>query len=172
MADAVASGPEVCGFRSEHLRGAMELFAAEGWDTYTADPERTLRALTAPGSTTVVAVDGGAVAALVQLQSDGEIQAHLSALVVGERWRRRGLGRTLLREALERAGGLRIDLITRAGDYYLAIGAEPAARRARAESAGGRRAGGGAAAGGRRPPPPPPPPPLPRKALQVERPTV
>jgi|1185.fasta_scaffold394640_2 ribosomal protein S18 acetylase RimI-like enzyme len=125
MADAVASGPEVCGFRSEHLRGAMELFAAEGWDTYTADPERTLRALTAPGSTTVVAVDGGAVAALVQLQSDGEIQAHLSALVVGERWRRRGLGRTLLREALERAGGLRIDLITRAGDYYLAIGAEP-----------------------------------------------
>src|SRR3954471_14927322 len=75
MADAVASGPEVCGFRSEHLRGAMELFAAEGWDTYTADPERTLRALTAPGSTTVVAVDGGAVAALVQLQSDGEIQA-------------------------------------------------------------------------------------------------
>lgn len=128
MADAVASGPEVCGFRSEHLRGAMELFAAEGWDTYTADPERTLRALTAPGSTTVVAVDGGAVAALVQLQSDGEIQAHLSALVVGERWRRRGLGRTLLREALERAGGLRIDLITRAGDYYLAIGAEPVPR--------------------------------------------
>jgi len=62
---------------------------------------------------------------LVQLQSDGEIQAHLSALVVAEGWRRRGLARSLLREALAKAGGLRIDLITRSEHFYLGLGARP-----------------------------------------------
>src|SRR5918997_6373884 len=65
-------------------------------ETYTADPKRTYRALVAPGCTTVVAVEGTTVAGLVQLQSDGEIQAHLSALVVGREWRGRGLARAFL----------------------------------------------------------------------------
>ena len=65
------------------LKGALMLFAAERWRTYTADPERTYRALTAPGATTLVAIDKGVVAGLVQLQSDSEIQAHLSALITG-----------------------------------------------------------------------------------------
>jgi ribosomal protein S18 acetylase RimI-like enzyme len=116
---------ELASFAQKHLDGALALFAAEEWDTYTADPERTHRALAAPGCTTVVAVDGTIVAGLVQLQSDGEIQAHLSALVVGEDWRRRGLARALLREALRRAGGIRIDLLTRAGSYYMGLGADP-----------------------------------------------
>lgn len=115
---------DLVGFSREHLDGAMELFAAEGWETYTADAERTFRALTAPGCTTVVALDGANVAALVQVQSDGEIQAHLSALVVGERWRGRGLGRALLGTALERAGGMRMDVLSRTGDYYLSLGAD------------------------------------------------
>jgi GNAT superfamily N-acetyltransferase len=71
----------------------------------------------------LVAVDQGEVLAVVQLQSDGEIQAHLSALVVAEGWRRRGIARRLLGEALRRAGGLRIDLITRSGGFYLGLGA-------------------------------------------------
>jgi GNAT superfamily N-acetyltransferase len=107
----------------EYLEGALML-AAERWQTYTADPERTYRALTAPGATTRVAIDKGVVAGLVQLQSDGEIQAHLSALITGAQWRRRGLGRALVREALARAGGLRIDLLSRSGSYYLSLGAE------------------------------------------------
>jgi ribosomal protein S18 acetylase RimI-like enzyme len=73
----------------------------------------------APGATTLVAIDKGVVAGLVQLQSDGEIQAHLSALITGAQWRRRGLGRALVREALARAGGLCIDLLSRSGSYYL-----------------------------------------------------
>ena len=52
-------------FSREHLQGATELFAAEDWRTYTAEPERTFRALTAPGATTLVAVDDAAVAVLV-----------------------------------------------------------------------------------------------------------
>jgi GNAT superfamily N-acetyltransferase len=110
-------------FLRDHLDGALALFEAEGWQTYTADPERTLRALTAPGCTTLVAVDGDDVAGLVQVHSDGEIQAHLSLLLVGERWRGSGLGRSLLAEAAARAGGIRLDLLTRAGGYYESLGA-------------------------------------------------
>jgi ribosomal protein S18 acetylase RimI-like enzyme len=110
-------------FTRTHLAGATDLFAVEGWGTYT-DRDRTYRALTAPGCTTLVAVDGDEVAGLVQFQSDGEIQAHLSALIVGEPWRRHRLGRKLLREALKRAGGTRIDLLSRAGHYYQSLGAE------------------------------------------------
>ena len=119
-----ASSIELTGFVREHLEGALRLFAAERWQTYTADPERTYRALTAPGATTLVAIDKGVVAGLVQLQSDSEIQAHLSALITGAQWRRRGLGRALVREALARAGGLRIDVLSRSGSYYLSLGAE------------------------------------------------
>lgn len=114
---------ELVTFGGEHLDAAIELFAADGWETYTADPERTFRALTAPACTALVAVDGGAVAGLVQIQSDCELQAHLS-LLLGAQWRGRGLGRSLLREALERAGGIRMDLLTRSGDYYAALGAQ------------------------------------------------
>jgi ribosomal protein S18 acetylase RimI-like enzyme len=114
---------ELSSFTRKHLEGALALFAAEDWQTYTADPECTYRALAAPGSTTFVALDQTKVVALVQLQSDGEIQAHLSALVVAEGWRRRGIARRLLGEALHTAGGLRIDLITRSDRFYLGLGA-------------------------------------------------
>src|SRR5512133_1194529 len=105
--------PELTAFTREHLDGAIALFAAEGWHTYTADREQTYRSLVAPGSTTLVALDGATVIALIQLQSDGEIQAHLSAIVIAEGWRGAGLGRRMPREALDRAGGLRIDILTR-----------------------------------------------------------
>jgi ribosomal protein S18 acetylase RimI-like enzyme len=73
----------------------------------------------------MVAIDKGVVAWLVQLRSDGEIQGHLSALLTGARWRRRrGLGRALVREALARAGGLRIDVLRRGGSDDLSLGAE------------------------------------------------
>jgi GNAT superfamily N-acetyltransferase len=115
---------ELVTFGREHLDQAIGLFAAEGWETYTADPERTFRALRAPGCTTLAAIEDGELAGLVQVQSDGEIQAHLSLLLVGARWRARGLGRALLREALKQAGGMRMDVLTRSGDYYTALGAE------------------------------------------------
>lgn len=117
--------PQLTAFTPDHLDGALALFAAEGWETYTAEPKRTLRALLAPGSTTLVATDDSVVVGLVQLQSDGAIQAHLSALVVAETWRRRGLARELLHAALLRAGGLRIDVISRAERFYLGMGAQP-----------------------------------------------
>ena len=118
------SKTEVKAFEREHLDGVIALVDAAGWETYSEDPERTYRALAAPGSTTLVALEDGRVAGLVQLQSDGEIQAHLSALLVGEEWRGRGISRTLLREGLQRAGGMRMDIISGAESFYSHLGAE------------------------------------------------
>jgi ribosomal protein S18 acetylase RimI-like enzyme len=112
-------------FTREHLDGVVRLFAGVGWRTYYADPERTYRALTSPGSTTLVAVDQGRVVGLVQMQSDGHIQAHLSALAVDEGWRGRGLARTLLREALRRSGAIRVDILSSAESFYARLGATP-----------------------------------------------
>ena len=97
---------------------------ADGWQSYTTDPERAYSAPTAPGSTTVVALDGETVIALVRLQSDAEIQAHLSVLIVAEQWRRHRLDRSLLGDALKRAGGMRIGVLSPAERYYPSLGGE------------------------------------------------
>ena len=94
-----------------------------GWDEYTADVERTRRALIAPGVTTLVAIVGGRVVGAIQLQSDGLIQAHVSMLLIDRKWRGRRLGSRLLREGLERAGGLWLDVRTRTEGYYERLGA-------------------------------------------------
>jgi GNAT superfamily N-acetyltransferase len=122
-----ADTPPVVPFSREHLDGALALFADEAWDEYTEDAERTFAALTSPGSTTLVALDGGIVVAIIQVQSDGLIQAHVSAILVAEHWRRAGLGRQLLREGLARAGGIQLDIRTRAESYYQRLGARQSA---------------------------------------------
>jgi GNAT superfamily N-acetyltransferase len=59
------------------------------------------------------------VVGFAQLQSDGEIQAHLSLIAVDKRHRRRGVGRDLIETALRIAGGQRVDLVTdTASDFY------------------------------------------------------
>ena len=62
--------------------------------------------------TTGIALDQGKVVGSAQLFSDGELQAFLANLVVDERSRGQGLGRTLVTEALRLAGGERIDLFS------------------------------------------------------------
>jgi ribosomal protein S18 acetylase RimI-like enzyme len=110
-------------FEPAHLDGLIALMAAEGWSTYTEDVERTYRALTAPGVTTLVALVGRRVVGAIQLQSDGVIQAHLSLLLVDRQWRGSGVGSRLLREGLERAGGVQLDIRTRTEGYYERLGA-------------------------------------------------
>lgn len=110
-------------FTAGHLDGLIALVGAEGWDTYTEDLERTRRALTAPGSTTLVALTGGHVVGAIQIQSDGQIQAHLSLLLIDPSMRGAGLGSRLLREGLERAGGIQLDIRTRTEGYYERLGA-------------------------------------------------
>jgi ribosomal protein S18 acetylase RimI-like enzyme len=110
-------------FARAHLDGLVALIAGEGWTGYTEDTERTYRALTGPGVTTLVAVAGERVAGAIQVQSDGAIQAHVSMLLIDREWRGRRLGSRLLREGLERAGGLWIDIRTRTEGYYERLGA-------------------------------------------------
>jgi ribosomal protein S18 acetylase RimI-like enzyme len=113
---------EVRLFQPGDLDGVIELCAAEGWPSFPEDPARALRALTAPGVTTVVADAAGRVAGFAQLLSDGEIQAHLSLIAVRPSARRQGLAREMLRFALARAGGTRIDLLTdTAPEFYSAL---------------------------------------------------
>ena len=69
-------------YAPEHRPGVIALFAAELWPSYTRDPMRTCAALRAPGVTSLVALDDDRVVGIVQVQSDGAIQAHLSTLVV------------------------------------------------------------------------------------------
>jgi ribosomal protein S18 acetylase RimI-like enzyme len=110
-------------FAQAHLDGLIALVAAEGWTEYTDDVERTYRALTAPGVTTLVGIVGGRVAGAIQVQSDGLIQAHVSMLLIGRDARGVGLGSRLLREGLKRAGGMQLDVRTRTEGYYERLGA-------------------------------------------------
>ncbi len=110
-------------FTRAHLEGLIALVAAEGWNEYSDDAERTHRALTAPGVTTLVAIAGGHLVGAIQVQSDGLIQAHVSMLLIDRSSRGAGLGSRLLRQGLERAGGLQLDIRTRTEGYYERLGA-------------------------------------------------
>jgi ribosomal protein S18 acetylase RimI-like enzyme len=100
--------------RREDLPGVVALCEVEGWKSYVEDPERAWRALTAPGVTCFTAVEAGEVVGFVQMQGDGEIQAHLSLILVARDHRRRGIATKLLRAAFEASGAERIDLATEA----------------------------------------------------------
>src|SRR4051794_9790053 len=106
---------EIRRFSREHLEGVLSLCEAEGWPSFPEDPERAMRALTAPGVTTVVAINDDHVSGFAQMLSDGEIQAFLANLAVADGERERGVGRALVIEALRSAGGQRVDLLSEEG---------------------------------------------------------
>jgi len=102
-------------FEPHHVAELVRLCVSEGWMSY-ADPVVALRALTAPGSIAVVAVeDGGTVVGFVQLQSDGVVHAHVSNILVAPSHRRRRIGRRLLEHAFARSGAQYLDLVSTEG---------------------------------------------------------
>jgi predicted N-acetyltransferase YhbS len=109
--------PKFLPLARRHVAGVMRLCRAERWPSYLASAERTWRALSAPGSCTVVAVEDGDVVGFAQIQSDGLIQAHLTLIAVARASRRQGIGRRLIEEGLARAGGLRVDLVSTEGAH-------------------------------------------------------
>lgn len=103
----------------QHLAGIIDLCKVENWPSYIKDPKFTWRVLTAPGVTTMVAVDSHKIVGFVQMQSDGLIQAHLSLILVDKDYRRQGIATRLVKEAFARSGGKRIDLTTEdTPDFY------------------------------------------------------
>jgi ribosomal protein S18 acetylase RimI-like enzyme len=107
--------PAIRRFEQRDLEGVLALCRAAGWPSLPEDPARAARVLTAPGVTTVVAVDDERVVGFAQLFSDGEIQAFLTSIAVDATQRARGIGRALVTEGLVQAGGERIDLLSEEG---------------------------------------------------------
>ncbi len=99
----------------------IKLFAAERW-SYAQDEQRAWRALTAPGSLTLVALYHEELAGVAQVLSDGEIQAFLAILLVAAGHRRKGIARHLVNETLARTRGQRLDLISCADSFYESLG--------------------------------------------------
>ena len=106
------SGIKYVSIEKKYLPAIINLCRVENWPSYIKDPEFTWRVLTAPGVTTMVAVDSDKVVGFAQMQSDGFIQAHLSLILVDKDYRRQGIGTRLVKEAFARRGGKRIDLTT------------------------------------------------------------
>ena len=98
-------------FADEHFEGILELLAAEEWTTLTADPQVTLRSLSAPGVVSLVAVEEGRVVGFAQTLTDGVIQAYLCRLLVGNPFRGKGVGRLLVQKSFSASGAQRIDLL-------------------------------------------------------------
>jgi ribosomal protein S18 acetylase RimI-like enzyme len=109
-------------YAADDLLQVLALCEAEGWTSYTEDPARSHRVFTAPGVVAVVAELASLIVGFAYLQTDGEIQAHLSQIVVSPNQRRRGIARDLLSYAVTRVGAHRIDLITdTAQDFYRSL---------------------------------------------------
>ncbi|MGP0100687.1 MAG: GNAT family N-acetyltransferase [Solirubrobacteraceae bacterium] len=118
----MASSPEVVSLEREHLPGVIKLFSGERW-SYADDEQRTWRALTAPGTLSVVALSSEqTVIGIAQVLSDGEVQAFLAVLVVAREHRREGVARRLVEEARARTHGLRLDVISCADPFYEQLG--------------------------------------------------
>ena len=98
-------------YNRRHLDEVVALCSDEGWTDYAEDPERTHRVLTATGVISLVALDEdeAALAGFVQLQGDGELQAHVSLLLVKPEYRLRGVARLLLGRAQRDSGCVRAD---------------------------------------------------------------
>ena len=77
---------EILRLLPEHLDGVLALCVAENWPSLPEDPARAMRILTAPGVTTVVAVNEGEVVGFAQLLSDGELQSFLASIAVDARF--------------------------------------------------------------------------------------
>ncbi|HJW41509.1 MAG TPA: GNAT family N-acetyltransferase [Rhizomicrobium sp.] len=109
---------EIRRYRESDLPALIALCEMENWPSFPENPSRAHRALTAPGVTTLVAIEGDILVGFAQLQSDGEIQAHLSLIAVHPDHRRKDIARILIEEALRAAGGQRIDLVTDSAEGF------------------------------------------------------
>ena len=90
-------------FVPAQLDEVIRLCALEDWTTITEDPARALRAFTAPGVVTLVALgEDGELLGFAQTLSDGAVQAYLARLLVVE-------------HALSASGALRADLLAAEG---------------------------------------------------------
>ena len=106
-----AGVPEIVTFQREHAEAIAALCHAEGWDSWD-DVERVASALSAPGVTTLAALDEGRVIGAIEVIGDAGINWTVAMLIVAPSHRRRGFGKRLIETAFGATGATRLDLLT------------------------------------------------------------
>ncbi|HEX4754005.1 MAG TPA: GNAT family N-acetyltransferase, partial [Solirubrobacterales bacterium] len=91
---------EIVDYEPHHLDAVVALCRAEGWITFAGNRERAGRAMTGPGVTALVAVDGERVLGFAQAVGDGCFGGYLCMLLVDEEARGRGVGKALVERTL------------------------------------------------------------------------
>ena len=82
------------------LEDILHLYQAVGWTNYTHQPQMLERALS-HSLVIYLALDGDAVVGLIRLVGDGFSSVFVQDLIVLPSYQRQGIGRSLMKEALE-----------------------------------------------------------------------
>jgi ribosomal protein S18 acetylase RimI-like enzyme len=113
---------EIVAYEPRHLDPILAMCRAEGWITFAGNRERAGRAMSGPGVTALVAVDGEPgpgdeerVLGFAQALGDGCFGGYLAMLIVAEGSRGKGIGRALVERTLVESGVLRLDLLSSEG---------------------------------------------------------
>lgn len=110
------------------LDEVIALYSAVAWTAYTRDADALARAL-AGSHLVLTARDDGALVGLVRTVSDAATICYVQDLLVHPAAQRRGIGRALLRNVLDRYAGCRqLVLVTDADGpdaFYRALGLVP-----------------------------------------------
>jgi ribosomal protein S18 acetylase RimI-like enzyme len=110
---------EIVAYEPRHLHPILAMCRTEGWVTFSGNPERAGRAMSGPGVTALVAVDGEEVLGFAQTVGDGCFGGYLAMLLVKEASRGEGIGRQLVERTLIESGVLRLDLLSSEGAMSL-----------------------------------------------------
>ena len=82
------------------LEDVLHLYQAAGWTNYTNQPQMLEQALS-HSLVIYLALDGDAVVGLIRLVGDGFSSVLVQDLIVLPSYQRQGIGRALMKEALE-----------------------------------------------------------------------
>ena len=82
------------------LEDVLHLYQAVGWTNYTNQPQMLEQALS-HSLVIYLALDGEAVVGLIRLVGDGFSSVFVQDLIVLPSYQRQGIGRALMKEALE-----------------------------------------------------------------------
>ena len=82
------------------LEDVLHLYQAVGWTNYTHQPQMLEQALS-HSLVIYLALDGDAVVGLIRLVGDGFSSVLVQDLIVLPSYQRQGIGRSLMKEALE-----------------------------------------------------------------------